>query len=92
MAKPVYLGLSILHLNRAIMYKFWYDYVWYDECKNLIYGYRQLHCSCKQMMLTKIWQKMLQQDLILEILKQADHYLKEKIKKVIRPTKYELGG
>ena len=47
MAKPVYLGLSILHLNRAIMYKFWYDYVWYDECKNLIYGYRQLHCPCK---------------------------------------------
>ena len=49
MDKPVYLGLSTLHLNRAIMYKFWYDYVKpnCDECKNLIYGYRQLHCSCK---------------------------------------------
>ena len=25
--KPLYLGLSILHLNKTIMYKFWYDCV-----------------------------------------------------------------
>ena len=27
MNKPVYLGLSILYLNKTLMYKFWYDYV-----------------------------------------------------------------
>ena len=24
---PVYLGLSILHLSKTVMYEFWYDYV-----------------------------------------------------------------
>ena len=27
MNKPVYLGLSILDLNKTVMYEFWYDYV-----------------------------------------------------------------
>ena len=27
MNKPVYLGLSILDLNKIVMYEFWYDYV-----------------------------------------------------------------
>ena len=27
MNKPVYLGLSILYLNKIEMYEFWYDYV-----------------------------------------------------------------
>ena len=27
MNKPVYLGLSILKLNKILVYKFWYDYV-----------------------------------------------------------------
>ena len=38
----------------------------------------------QQMVFTKIWQKMLRQDLTLQILKQRDHYLKERLK--------ELGG
>ena len=27
MNKPVYLGLSILHISKILMYEFWYDYM-----------------------------------------------------------------
>ena len=27
MNKPVYIGLSILEINKTLMYEFWYDYV-----------------------------------------------------------------
>ena len=27
MNKPVYLGMSILDINKTLMYEFWYDYV-----------------------------------------------------------------
>ena len=27
MNRPVYLGLSILDLNKSVMYEFWYDYL-----------------------------------------------------------------
>ena len=50
MNTPVCLELSILDLSQAVTYEFWYDYLktkigW--KCKSLLYGYRQLHCSCK---------------------------------------------
>ena len=40
MKKPVHLGLSILELNKTLMYEFWYDYVKpkYGE-KAVLYGY-----------------------------------------------------
>ena len=44
------------------------------------------------MIFTMILQKMLKQDLTLEILNQTDHYLMEKNKKVIGLIKDELGG
>ena len=63
MNKPVYLGLSILELSKILMYEFWYDYVKpkYDE--KVLYGYRQFHC-----IFTKTFQKMLKQDLTLQIM------------------------
>ena len=27
MNKPVYLGMSILDINKTLMYEFWYDYI-----------------------------------------------------------------
>ena len=41
MNKPVYLGLSILELNKILMYEFWYDYVKpkYGEIAKLCYGF-----------------------------------------------------
>ena len=45
----------------------------------------------KNIISANILQKMLKQDLALQILKDTDHYLKTKIKKVTRLMKDELG-
>ena len=37
MAKPLYLGMSILDISKILMYKFWYDYI------NPKYGDRAKH-------------------------------------------------
>ena len=37
-SKPVCLGLSILNLNKTVMYEFWYDYV------KLKYGEKARFC------------------------------------------------
>ena len=49
MNKPVYLGLSMLDLSKSVMYEFGYDYLKqkYGENATVLYGYSQLHCSCK---------------------------------------------
>ena len=49
MNKPVYIGLSISYQSKTVMYEFWYDCIKPNWVKMqiLLYGYRQLHCSCK---------------------------------------------
>ena len=34
MNKPVYMGLSILELNKIVQYEFWYDYIKPKFCEN----------------------------------------------------------
>ena len=72
MNKSVYSGLSILDLSKIVMHEFWYEYVKpkYNENDKLCYMHTgTLHCSCKNMIFTEILQKMLKQDLTLQILK-----------------------
>ena len=40
--KPVYLGMSILEINKTLMHEFWYDYVkpkYNDKAKTMLHGY-----------------------------------------------------
>ena len=68
--------------------------IWW-KCKTLLYGCRQLHWLCKnRWYLQKILQKVLKQDLILQILKyRFDRPLpKGKNKEVTGIMKDKLGG
>ena len=56
----------------------------------MLYGYRQFHCIHKNMIFTKILQKLFTLDLILQIMNQTDHWLKEKNKKAIGLMEDEL--
>ena len=72
MNKSVYLGLSIVDLSKNIIYEFWYDYVKlkYSENGKLCYmDTDSLIVHVKQIIFTKIFQKMLKQDLTLQVLK-----------------------
>ena len=68
--KPVCLVLSILELNKILMYEFWYDFVKpkYGEKAKLCYMDTDSFIAFKkQMILIKTLQKMLKLDLILQI-------------------------
>ena len=43
MNNPVYLGFSILKINKTLLYEFWYDYnkpkYQTNQCKTMLYGY-----------------------------------------------------
>ena len=71
MNKSVYLGLSILQLSKKVMYEFWYDYakLKYDEKAKLCYmGTDSFIANQKQKTFTQTFQKMLNQDLILQVM------------------------
>ena len=68
MNKPVYLGLSILDLSKILMYEFCFDYVKlkYGEYAKLVIWIQAASFSMqKQMIFTKILQRILKQDLAL---------------------------
>ena len=71
MNRPVYIGTSILELSKILMYEFWYDYVKpkYDEKQSCVIWIQTVSLyTKKQMIFTKILQKMLKQDLTLQIM------------------------
>ena len=64
MNKPVHQGLPILDLSKIVMHEFWYGYVkpkYFEKKQNFV------HCSLKKMICTKTLQKMLKEDLTLQI-------------------------
>ena len=83
MNKSVCLGLSILELSKISMYNFRYNYVKpkYGEKEKLCYmDTYSFIVYIKQIIFIKTLKKMLKINLILQIIKQIDHCLKEKIK------------
>ena len=72
MNKPVYLGLSILEMSKTILCEFWYDYIkpkYGGKVKLCSMDTNSFIVSIKQKTFTEIWQKMVKQDLILQIMK-----------------------
>ena len=69
--KPVCLGLSILELSKILIYEFWYDYVKpkYDEKGKWCYFNTDgFIVHTKKMVFIKTFQRMLELDLILQIM------------------------
>ena len=95
MNKPVYLGLSMLDLNKTVMYEFWCDYV------KPKYGENAKHC-CMDTDSFIIHEKI--DDILKDIAEDIEtrfdaskfeidrSLLKGKNKKVIGLMKEELGG
>ena len=79
MNKPVNLGISILELGKILMYEFWYDYIKpkYDEKAKFCYLDKG---SFIAYLITKVLQKILKLDLMLQIMNQMDHCLKKRMK------------
>ena len=73
--------MSTLEPSKIVMYDFWFHYVqskYGEKVKGVLYGYRQFHCMHKNMIFIKTLQKMLKQCLILQVMNQIDHWLKNK--------------
>ena len=68
MNKPIYLWLQILDLIKIVMFELWYNYVKSNmvKMKNLVLS---IHTASLIMQRQVILQKMLKQDLTLEVLK-----------------------
>ena len=78
MHKPVYLGLSILDLSKAVMYEFWHYYVKPKYFENTKLCYMNADSIIVYVKTDDIYkdQKIMKQYLALQIMKQIDHYQK----------------
>ena len=85
MNKPVYLGLSILEISKTLMYEFWYDYIKAKYQNNSKLCYMDTDSSIINIKTEDFYKDialmMLKKDLIHQIMRSIDHYLKERIKK-----------
>ena len=84
MNRLVYLALLLLDLIKTLMYEFWYDYVKpkYDENAKLCYmDTDSVLFHVKTDDIYKDIAEDGEKDLTLQIMKQTDHYQKQKIKK-----------
>ena len=82
-SRPLYLGLSILEINKTLMYEFWYDYIkpnYQDNAKLCYMDTESFIINIKTEDCMRILLMMLKKDLIHQIRKSIDHYLQEKIK------------
>ena len=84
MNKPVYLGLSILEISKSSMYEFWYDYIKTKYQNNAKLCYIDTDSFIINIKTEDFYEdiaNLLQKDLIHQIMKSMDHYLKEITKK-----------
>ena len=84
MNKPVYLDLSILEISKTLMYEFWYDYIkpkYKNNAKLCFMDTGSFIINIKQKISMKILVMMLKKDVIHQIMRSIDQYLKERIKK-----------
>ena len=65
--KPVYLGQSVLDLNKPVIHEFWYDCLKQRKSKTVLYRYRYMDIK-KQMIFIKKLQKILKKRFILQIM------------------------
>ena len=90
MAKPLYLGMSILDISKILMYKFWYDYI------NPKYGDRTKLCyTDTDSLIIYIKTKYFFEDISNDVDRQFDTSNYDRIgknKKVPRLLKDKLGG
>ena len=73
----MYLGLSILELSKTLMYEFWYDYIKSKYGEKIKLCYMDTDSSIvyiKTDDIYKTFQKMLELDLILQMMNLIGHY------------------
>ena len=95
MNKPIYLGLSILHISKILMYEFWYDYMKPKYNDNVKLGYMDTDSFVMNIKTNDFYK-----DIANDVEKRFDTSNYEvnrplptgKNKKVIGLTKDELGG
>ena len=84
MNKPVYLGLSILEIRKALMYEFWYDYMKPKYGDNVKLCYIDIDSFIMHIKVEDFYKDIAdnieKKGLIHQIMKSIDHYLKETIK------------